>query len=341
MKPTSRDVARLAGVSQSTVSYALSGKRPISAATRQRIAAAIAQLTFYPNAGARALAGQRTFVIAVIAPLTSTSTRSGLLPFLRAITTDLRDHDYDVLLVTADEGVEGLRRVVGRRIVDAVIVMEVEAHDARLAAAHDLDVPVVFIGLPREQVHLPCVDFDFTAAGQLAVAALADFGCRAVTVLGYSARSLRRELSYVHRLEQGARAEATRRSLRLELIQPFEAGFWHARAAVADALAANVDTGPPCARAGILVAHSEAVADVVRALRHQGLQPGRDVPFVALCDGPEAVVDGVAVPHIPLEPGEVSRRAVARTLNMIVDSVSGTVGPELVPPRLISGPPAS
>jgi DNA-binding LacI/PurR family transcriptional regulator len=35
--PTSKDVAALAGVSQSTVSYVLSGKRPISAETRQRV----------------------------------------------------------------------------------------------------------------------------------------------------------------------------------------------------------------------------------------------------------------------------------------------------------------
>ena len=50
------DVAKAAGVSRSTVSYALSGNRPISLETRQRIDAAIAKLGFTVNAGARALA---------------------------------------------------------------------------------------------------------------------------------------------------------------------------------------------------------------------------------------------------------------------------------------------
>ena len=50
------DVARRVGVSRSTVSYALSGKRSISAETRGRIHEAIVELGFTPNAGARALA---------------------------------------------------------------------------------------------------------------------------------------------------------------------------------------------------------------------------------------------------------------------------------------------
>ena len=44
-KFTSKDVARLAGVSQSTVSYVMSGTRPISDATRKRVLDAIEALT--------------------------------------------------------------------------------------------------------------------------------------------------------------------------------------------------------------------------------------------------------------------------------------------------------
>ena len=57
------DVAQLAGVSRSTVSYALSGKRAISRATRERIESAIDELGYTPNAGARALATSQTMVI--------------------------------------------------------------------------------------------------------------------------------------------------------------------------------------------------------------------------------------------------------------------------------------
>ena len=60
---TMTDIAREAGVSLSTVSYALSGKRPISAETRERIQAAIARLEYHPAASARALALKRTSLL--------------------------------------------------------------------------------------------------------------------------------------------------------------------------------------------------------------------------------------------------------------------------------------
>ena len=53
------DVARVAGVSVSTVSYTFSGKRPISAETRARVERAVRELDYRPHAGARAPAWGR------------------------------------------------------------------------------------------------------------------------------------------------------------------------------------------------------------------------------------------------------------------------------------------
>ena len=58
------EVAKAAGVSISTVSYALSGKRSISSDTRRRIEEAARELDYRPNAGARMLAGRRTNLFA-------------------------------------------------------------------------------------------------------------------------------------------------------------------------------------------------------------------------------------------------------------------------------------
>ena len=66
---TIMDVAAAAGVSASTVSYVLSGKRTISPATRSRVERAIEQLGYRRNAGARALAWNRTTALGLVVAL--------------------------------------------------------------------------------------------------------------------------------------------------------------------------------------------------------------------------------------------------------------------------------
>lgn len=63
---TSRDVARLAGVAQSTVSYVLAGKGSISAATRERVLRAAEELHYRPHLAARAMRTGRTGRVAVV-----------------------------------------------------------------------------------------------------------------------------------------------------------------------------------------------------------------------------------------------------------------------------------
>lgn len=62
-RPTIRDVARLVGVSESTVSHAFSGNRPVSPATLERVRAASAQLGYFPDPHARSMRTGRTGMI--------------------------------------------------------------------------------------------------------------------------------------------------------------------------------------------------------------------------------------------------------------------------------------
>ena len=69
-RPTQADVARLAKVSQATVSYVLAGNSAISVpeATRRRILAAVDELGYVPNGIARSLRTRRTYMIAAVIP---------------------------------------------------------------------------------------------------------------------------------------------------------------------------------------------------------------------------------------------------------------------------------
>ncbi|MEV3939207.1 LacI family DNA-binding transcriptional regulator [Glycomyces sp. NPDC049804] len=67
-RPTSHDVARLAGVSQSTVSFVFTGRDGISTATKEKVMRAAAELNYRPNLAARSMRTQRTGRVAVVIP---------------------------------------------------------------------------------------------------------------------------------------------------------------------------------------------------------------------------------------------------------------------------------
>jgi DNA-binding LacI/PurR family transcriptional regulator len=117
---TLADVARAAGVSASTLSYVLSGKRPISRITRERVQGAITELGYHPRAGARALASNRSNVLALMVPLRSDMYVPVIMEIVTAVVSAAREYDYDVLLLVGHEGDDGLRRVVNTGRADAL-----------------------------------------------------------------------------------------------------------------------------------------------------------------------------------------------------------------------------
>jgi DNA-binding LacI/PurR family transcriptional regulator len=70
LPPTSRDVARLAGVSQTTVSYVLTGKGAISPATREHVLKVAESIGYRPNLAARSMRTRRSGRLAVITGIT-------------------------------------------------------------------------------------------------------------------------------------------------------------------------------------------------------------------------------------------------------------------------------
>ncbi|MFQ1004301.1 LacI family DNA-binding transcriptional regulator [Modestobacter sp. SSW1-42] len=326
---TSRDVARLAGVSQSTVSYVMSGRRPISDETRKRVQAAIEQLTYQPNAGARALASQRTQVVGLVVPFGPAADTTGLLPFLETITGCARERDHDVLLVTADEGTSALTRLAGQSLCDAIVLMDIAARDSRLPVAAASRVPVILIGIPEETWGLPCVDLDFPEAARLAVAEIAAAGHDRLVALGYSAGEIARDVNYVGRFERAAVAAAAAAGIEHLAVSPMEPSPAGARAAVEQALALG---GP---RPALLVPSSSSVPWVLQALTERGVVPGRDVTVVGLCTDAAAETTTPPVTNVSTEPRTVSALAMQTLFRSLErDRQEPTGGVELVTPRL-------
>ncbi|MFC5298568.1 MAG: LacI family DNA-binding transcriptional regulator [Brachybacterium tyrofermentans] len=212
--PTSQDVARLAGVSQSTVSYVLTGSRPISEATRARVEDAIEKLGYHPNSGARTLRSQRSGVIGLMVP-EAESDDGVLMVFIGAIAREARRYGYDILLVTAQEGAQGIRRVVRTGVCEALILMELGRHDERVAPVIESGLPFVTIGKPDEFPQGSVVDLDFEMLGGMIVERAVEEQCDRLLLFGEPGR--KRSRNDVARFLAGVEDAASEEGLEVVL----------------------------------------------------------------------------------------------------------------------------
>lgn len=319
------DVARHAGVSPSTVSYVLSGKRPISEETRRRVEESIRRLGYRPHAGARALAGRRSNVLALAVPLRPGIDVPVAMRFAVSVVTTARRHGHDVLLLTQEEGEEGLRRVVDTALVDGLIVMDVQLDDPRPALLRGLDRPSVMIGFPADPKGMTCIDLDFKAAGEACVEHLARLGHRAVALVGSPPEVYVRGTAFAQRVVRGFTAAADRGRL-ASAVHPCEAS-----PAAARAVAEQLLREQP-ALTGVVV-HNEAVLEpLIDAFEKLGLRVPADLSVTAICPDELAASLRVPVTSVALPADEVGARAV----ELLMKKLNGTAVPEgtLLPPRM-------
>jgi DNA-binding LacI/PurR family transcriptional regulator len=298
------DVARHADVSASTVSYVLSGKRSISEQTRRRVLESIRILDYHPHAGARALASNRSNVIALVVPLRSGNYVPVLMQFATSVVTTARGYDHDVLLLTQDEGVEGLQRVAGTSLVDAIIVMDVELHDARLPVLRSLGRPAVLIGFPADPSGLTCIDLDFAAAGKAAADYLADAGCRDIALIGAPPEVYDRGTGFAQRTKSGFERACRDRGIGWAT-WPCTAAPEAVRATVSELLREHPRLD------GVLVHNEPAIPPLLDALRAAGRRIAEDLSVVAMCPDEMAEQAFPALTSISIPAHEVGRQAVA------------------------------
>ncbi|MEU5820358.1 MULTISPECIES: LacI family DNA-binding transcriptional regulator [unclassified Streptomyces] len=322
---TLAEVAQHAGVSASTVSYVLSGKRSISVATRERVEQSIQQLGYHPNAGARALASSRSNIIALMVPLRTDMYVPVMMEIAIAVATTARTHGYDVLLLTGEEGPAAVRRIAGSSLADAMILMDVELHDERLPLLRETDRAAVLIGLPADTAGLTCVDLDFEATGALCVEHLAGLGHREVAVIGEAAAVYERHTGFAERTVDGVRAKAQETGVRV-LHRPCEGGY----AAMAQTLSRIFDERP--GTTGFIVQNEAAVEPLLNLLRQQGRAVPEDVSVVAICPEQVATQASVRLTSVAIPAQEMGRRSVEQVVAKL--SGRGTDEVELLAPEL-------
>jgi DNA-binding LacI/PurR family transcriptional regulator len=166
--PRIEEVARVAGVSKSTVSRVINGEKYVSERSRQAVHRAIALLGYSPNHAARTLAGSRANAIALV--ISEQGSRVLADPFfagvLRGVHGELAGRHVQLLLMMNQplDGEDQVAYLTGGH-VDGALVVSLHGEDPLPRTLHDAGLPIVVGGRPLAGGTVPFVDSDnFTGA---------------------------------------------------------------------------------------------------------------------------------------------------------------------------------
>lgn len=309
MPVTSHDVARYAGVSQSTVSRALRGEPGISATTIARVRAAADALAYVPSESGRSLSTRRTRRIGVV---TAELTNPFYPELVEPIRGALELAGYQMLLILDSPeapltDVEGLAS--GR--LDGVIVTTARHGSQFPAVLARHAVPFVFVNRDIAGVAADACTIDNVRGGALAAELLAGLGHRHVAaIFGPEDTSTSRDR------ELGFRGELNDRGVTLRSTNvrrgPFSYETGHT--ATLDLLAES--TGRPTA---IFCGNDVVALGAINAAATLGLRSGTDVTVVGFDDIAMASWDLFSLTTIRCDLAAMARHAVDLVISRIED----------------------
>ncbi|MBW3084842.1 HTH-type transcriptional regulator DegA [Austwickia sp. TVS 96-490-7B] len=148
---TINDVARRAGVSKSSASFALNGRPGVSDATRARILSVARELDWQPHSAARALVHARADMVGLVfsRPARTLGVEPFYGQFISGLQDELREHQLGLQLAVTEAHTDEIatyRRWRQATKVDGVILVDLYDNDPRPAAVRDLGLPAVAVG---------------------------------------------------------------------------------------------------------------------------------------------------------------------------------------------------
>jgi LacI family transcriptional regulator len=179
---TSHDIARAAGVSQTTVSRVLSGSDLVRPSTRERVLRVLGEHGYRPNAIARAMVTGRTATIGVVV---ANVTNPFYPALLEAISEALERSGRRMTLWTSGAAAEPAAiEAIGAGLVDGVIFTDAVADSAALREATRRHAPIVLVNRHVDEVRCDTVTTDNVGGGRAVARHLLDLGHRRIGIVG-------------------------------------------------------------------------------------------------------------------------------------------------------------
>jgi len=186
-RTTSLDVAKLAHVSRTTVSFILNNVPgvSISAATRQRVLDAAQKLDYSPNVAGKKLVSGKSYTIGLVLCQSPEQifTDAFLPQVILGVEQAAMQQGFHVLLKPVDPNdAGGYARLITENHVDGIFLSGPRQDDTALMNLHRQNVPIMLMGqLPDTDI--PFVDIDATAGAELAVGHLVGCGHKRIGMI--------------------------------------------------------------------------------------------------------------------------------------------------------------
>lgn len=311
---TMQDVARRAHVAVSTVSYALSGTRPVSRETAERIRRAMDELDYEPNAMARGLARRRSHTLAMTFPEFDTAMGETVFEIVRGAQRGAAAVGYDLAVWPVDEDRAGqdLATIVRQGKADGVLLVEVGVDDPRVAPLVDAQVPFVLIGRTRDPRDFAYVDIDFEKAIEDAVESLHVLGHRRICLVGRPEKQVASGYGPAVRARDAFAQAMKRRGLEATMVAC-------AASPVAGRALAHHLGELPTRPSGVVVLNDMAVPGLTAGFNEMGLAVPRDVSVIGAVSS--RTLGAMTNPRLTTShaPGERMGACAARALVKLLD----------------------
>jgi LacI family transcriptional regulator len=179
-KLTIHDIARLAGVSNATVSRVLNGKPDVNPETRERVLRIMEEQGFSPSLAAAALAGRHSKLIAVLVPSLN---YPFIAEIIRGVAAESEAQGYEIVLYTVlqqQDRTDIINRILATRLTAGLLAIQVGHSSAYLTELYEKGFPVVIITDQVEPTSAPWVLTDNRRGAYNAVKHLIKLGHRRI-----------------------------------------------------------------------------------------------------------------------------------------------------------------
>ena len=323
---TINDVAKRAGVSITTVSYVITGKRYVSDDLKERVRQAMKETGYRPNNLARSLRVGRTDTIGLIIPDSSNL-------FFAEVSRNIEDNGfkngYAVFLCNSDDQVdkqtEYLEVLISKQ-VDGIIFTSVSNNRPNLDKLIDANIPFVIVDREEVEGIADVVLVDNYSGGFKAVQHLIDIGHRKIGCISgpsQSNPSAERQKAYLHCLREN-RCEFTE-----GYIQSGDFRYKSGEVAMDKLLSLN---NPPTA---VFVCNDMMAIGAFRSIQNHGLKIPEDISIVGFDNIPigEAISPALTTVAQPIK--EIAEKSMSILYKRMRGEIKGGFERIVLDPELV------